>query len=52
MKPQNILLSMNDKGHTTALISDFGLCKMVKFNHASISKASGFTGTEGWVGFY
>lgn len=29
LKPQNILLSLNEKGQTVALISDFGLCKMV-----------------------
>uniref|UniRef100_A0A0N5C9S6 non-specific serine/threonine protein kinase n=1 Tax=Strongyloides papillosus TaxID=174720 RepID=A0A0N5C9S6_STREA len=50
IKPQNILLSRNPQtGYVRVLISDFGLCKRLKFNCNSISRVSGMTGTEGWM---
>uniref|UniRef100_A0A0K0FBV6 non-specific serine/threonine protein kinase n=1 Tax=Strongyloides venezuelensis TaxID=75913 RepID=A0A0K0FBV6_STRVS len=50
IKPQNILLSRNSQtGYVRVLISDFGLCKRLKFNCNSISRVSGMTGTEGWM---
>ncbi|KAI6196797.1 Non-specific serine/threonine protein kinase [Aphelenchoides besseyi] len=50
LKPQNILLTpTDDKRRVRVMISDFGLCKMVKRGHASVSKVSGLAGTEGWI---
>lgn len=55
VKPKNILLN-GLKSNTDpdccrprVKISDFGLCKSVKFGHNSISKVSGVVGTEGWM---
>ncbi|KAI6242866.1 Serine/threonine-protein kinase/endoribonuclease ire-1 [Aphelenchoides fujianensis] len=50
LKPQNILLNpTGDKRRVRVLISDFGLCKMIKPGHASVSKVSGLAGTDGWI---
>lgn len=46
LKPQNILLSVSDGGAVRVKISDFGLSKPVKLEHASVSKASGLTGKK------
>lgn len=50
VKPKNILLTSKDgRSRARVLISDFGLCKKIKFGHDSISKMSGIAGTEGWM---
>ncbi|XP_067937029.1 serine/threonine-protein kinase/endoribonuclease IRE1-like [Watersipora subatra] len=50
VKPHNVLLSLPDNsGQIKALISDFGLCKKLAAGKHSFSKASGVTGTEGWI---
>uniref|UniRef100_A0A914C4C2 non-specific serine/threonine protein kinase n=1 Tax=Acrobeloides nanus TaxID=290746 RepID=A0A914C4C2_9BILA len=50
LKPQNILITNVDgRGRARVLISDFGLCKKIKYGHHSISRMSGHVGTEGWM---
>ena len=50
LQPHNILLlKTNDRQRVRVKISDFGLTKPMKPGHFSISKASGLTGTEGWM---
>lgn len=50
LKPQNILFSMpNQHRIVRVLISDFGLCKRLQLDKNSISRRSGFAGTDGWI---
>uniref|UniRef100_A0A7E4WBT4 non-specific serine/threonine protein kinase n=1 Tax=Panagrellus redivivus TaxID=6233 RepID=A0A7E4WBT4_PANRE len=49
VKPQNILLTRTHNGQPRVLISDFGLCKKIQHGHASLSRMSGFVGTEGYI---
>lgn len=50
IKPQNVLLSLPDaNGCVRVMISDFGLCKKLKYGKTSFSTRSGVTGTDGWI---
>ena len=49
-KPSNILLQLPSSTQTLRVrISDFGLCKQLEQGHASFTKHSGVTGTDGWI---
>lgn len=45
IKPHNVLISVpNKQGDVRAMISDFGLCKKLKFGRMSFSRRSGVAG--------
>ena len=50
IKPQNVLIGTPvSRGTIRAMISDFGLCKKLKYGRTSYSRRTGITGTEGWI---
>ena len=49
IKPRNVLLTDSTDGGARAMISDFGLCRILPNNRHSYTANSGVSGTDGWI---